>query len=145
MLLLLQAPFSFRLSLQSPTGPPLSPASRRLLDIEKLTVATDAEGRVIREGVAADHTDTQPAVQMTVSWSGRAPSPSAEAALRSAGVEYVIVCDTLLAPGVPRFVPALLALLAAALLVGIRYVLPLIIRHTRAVELDAQTELSKHR
>ena len=141
----IQVPFSFRLSLPAPSAPSVSPASRHLLDIEKLTLATNAEGRVLREEVPADHIDGQAVVQLDVSWSGRAPSAEAEAALRSAGVEYIIVCDTLLAPGLPRFVPALLAVLAVALLVGIRYVVPLIIRHARAVEVEAQSESGKQR
>lgn len=147
--MLVQAPFSFQLSLPAPRLPsaPLafhSSASRRLLDIEKLTLATDAERRVLRDGAAAVQADTQ-SVLLTVSWSGRAPSPSAEAALRAAGVEFIIVCDTLLAPGVPRFVPALLGLLALALLLALRYALPLVLRHARAVEVEAHSELSKRR
>ena len=141
----LQAPFSFQLSLRAPSLPVPSPASRRLLDIEKLTVATDAEGRVLREGEPAEHTESMAVVQLSVSWSGRAPTPSAEAALRSAGVEYIIVCDTLLAPGVPRFVPALLGLLAITLLFGLGCIVPLVIRHARAVEMEAQSELNKQR
>ena len=84
-------------------------------------------------------------VELAVSWAGRALSAEAEAALRLDGVEYVIVCDTLLAPGVPQFVPALLGLLAIALLVGLGYIVPLVIRHARAVEAEAQSELSKQR
>ena len=84
-------------------------------------------------------------MRLSVSWSGRAPTAEAEAALRAAGVEYILVCDTLLAPGVPRFVPALLVWLAVALLVGIRYVVPLVIRHAVTVEAEVQSELSKRR
>lgn len=137
-----QAPFAFQLRLQPPAA---SHASRRLLDIEKLTIATDASGHVVGEGVWSNHTQPLSLVQMTVHWSGRAPSPEAEAALRAAGVEYIIVCDTLLAPGVPRFVPALLLFLAAVLFVGIRYVVPLIITHARAVNMKAESGASKQR
>ena len=142
---LLQVPFSFHLSLLDPPADSVSPASRRLLDIEKMTLATDADGRVMRDGLSATHAEAQTTVQLTVSWAGRAPSAAAEAALLLAGVEYVIVCDTLLAPGVPHFVPTLLGLLALLLLLAIVYAVPLIIRHASAVEAEAQSELSKQR
>ena len=94
----LQAPFSFQLSLLSPSASSPSPAFRRLLDIEKLTFATDATGCALHSGGSTAAVEAETVVQVSVNWFGRAPSLEAEAALRTAGVEFNLVCETLLAP-----------------------------------------------
>ena len=130
------APYAAMLALHCSAA---SPASRTLLDIEKITLSTDAQGGVIvgcttRRAAAqcveaTSHSmsavslpqgcaESQATVELSFAFTGRGPTAEREAGVRQRPVEYVAVCESLLVPGLPRYIPAVgllcLAVLAAA-------------------------------
>jgi hypothetical protein len=118
-----QLPYSVQLSLLPPSDP--HPTSRSLLDIEKLTLSTDAQGRVNGEST--------PLVELRFIYSGRAPTPSVERVIRQRDIEYVALCETLIIPGLPSYIPYLGLFLLIALIITIKLILPSLISHVRHV------------
>lgn len=66
-------------------------------------------------------------------YSGRAPTPSAERAIRQRDIEYVALCETLIIPGLPHYIPYLGLFLLVALFITIQYLLPAIVAHVQHV------------